>query len=335
MGTFIQARHSNVEKISRSWSREQIETYIVSLPIWSSPAQVRLEWLVGGLINRNWIVHDGDARFVARVFFDSPVQGISEQSVLASTRASGEIGVSPQLRYSEPHLTIVDFIEGRNLTEQELTDKPIIGQCMQNLRALHAGTAAVRSAINYHGRPIVIRNLVRWNIENDSPHIAAVTPMVPLVEKLERKIRPFTPCLTHNDLAHVNVMLDKQGKTWLIDWDFGAIGHPISDIADLLSYGPPTHEIEHHAIKSYLGPDASSAAFEHTMQDYRIALLLTYAFQFTWAAAVDHSTHKSAEDIRESMQTILPDQEASYRGFMNMAKERLDATLVRFKNFID
>ncbi|SFV38677.1 phosphotransferase [Hyphomicrobium facile] len=335
MGIGTHARHSDVESISRDWSREQCEAYIASLPIWSAPVKPMLEWLVGGLINRNWIVHDGASKYVARVFFDAGVQGISEQSVLASTRAAAEIGVTPKVRYSEPHLTVVDFIDGRNLTEQELTDKTIVGRCMEKLGILHAGTTAIRSPINYHWRPLVIRNLIRWNVENNSPHASAVTEVLPLVEKLERKIRPFTPCFTHNDLAHVNVMLDRNDEMWLIDWDFGAVGHPMSDISDFLSYGPPTHEIEHHAIKTYLGAQASSAEFERAMQDYRISLLLTYCFQFTWAGAVDHSTHKTAEDIRESMQTILPDQEASYRGFMNMARERLEASLVRFKNFLD
>lgn len=329
-----QAVQSDIERISREWSREQLESYIADLPIWRSAAKPRLEWLVGGLINRNWVVHDGDSKFVARVFFDAGVQGINEQSVLASTRAAAEIGVTPKLRYSEPHLTVVDFIDGRNLTEQELLDGKIVAQCMQKLTKLHAGTSAIRSPINYHGRSLVIRNLIRWNVENKSPHVEKVMAVLPLVEKVERKIRPFTPCLTHNDLAHVNVMLDKRGEMWLIDWDFGAIGDPISDISDFLSYGPPNAEIERLALGAYLGADASQAEFDPMMNDYRLSLLLTYCFQFVWAGAVDHSTHKAPEDIRESMQAILPDQEASYRGFMAMARERLDATLERFKDVL-
>jgi len=325
---------SDVETIGRDWSREQLETYIASLAIWTSGAKPKLEWLIGGLINRNWIVHDGSRRFVARVFFDAGVQGISEQSVLACTRAAADIGVSPQLRYSEPHLTVVDFIDGRHLTEQELLDPGLMAKCMERIRTLHNGTKAARTPINYHGRPMVIRSLVRWSVENNSPHAKAVSEVLPLVDKLETKIRPFVPCLTHNDLAHVNVMLDKTDRIWLIDWDFGAMGHPMTNISDLLSYGPPNDEIETHAVRAYLGPGVSAGEFDQAMQDYRIALLLTYAFQFAWAAAVDHSTHKSAEDIRESMQSILPDQEASYRGFMTMAKERLDATLHRFGDML-
>lgn len=334
MSAATEITKSDVERISRDWSREQLEDYIATLPIWRSSSRPKLEWLVGGLINRSWVVHDVDAKYVARVFFDAGVQGINEQSVLASTRAAAELGVTPKLKYSEPHLTVVSFIEGRTLTEQELTDRALVAQCMQKLRTLHGGTNAIRSPINYHGRPLVIRNLVRWNLEHNSPHAGAVSQILPLVEKLEKKVRPFKPCLTHNDLAHVNVMLDQGAEMWLIDWDFGAIGHPMSDISDFLSYGPPHDEIERHAVLSYLGPTVTAVEYELTMQDYRISLLLTYCFQYAWAAAVDHSTHKSAEDIRESMQTILPDQEASYRGFMTMARERLDASLERFKNFL-
>jgi thiamine kinase-like enzyme len=334
MDNSLPVAKSVVEIIGRDWSRDQLENYITSLPIWRSGTKPTLQWLVGGLINRNWVVQDGPNKYVARVFFDAGVQGISEQSVLASTRAAADIGVTPQLRYSEPHLTIVDFIDGRHLTEQELLDDELIAKCMERVRALHLGTKATRTPINFHGRPLVIRSLVRWSVENHSPHAGMVSEILPLVEKLEAMVRPYVPCLTHNDLAHVNVMLDRANKIWLIDWDFGAIGHPMTDISDLLSYGPPIDDIERHALRAYLGPDVSARDFDLAMQDYRVSLLLTYCFQFTWAAAVDHSTHKTAEDIRESMQSILPDQEASYRGFMTMAKDRLDETLRRLGPFL-
>lgn len=318
--------------ITSRWGREQIEDYISNHRIWDSPP--KLEWLVGGLINRNWVVHEGNKKYVARVFFDANVQGISEQSVLACSRAGSEIGVSPRLRYSEPHLTIVDFIEGRHLTEQELTDETIISGCMKLLRKLHAGTHAIRTPINHHGRFIYLRSLIKWSIENENPHADAVKKMLPFVEKFEHRMRPFRPCFTHNDLAHVNIMIEPSGKLWLIDWDFGAIGHPLSDISDLLSYGPPTDELERFAFREYLDDDVSADEFEATLRDYHISLLSTYCFQYVWAAAVDHSVQKSQAEIRESMESILPGQEASYRGFMNMAKERFDNAWQRVSEHI-
>ncbi len=328
----MQMGMSTVGAITPDWNQEQLEDYICRHSIWIS--RPKLEWLVGGLINRNWVVHEDKNKYVARVFFDANVQGISEQSVLACTRAASEIGVSPGLRYSEPHLTIVDFIEGRHLTEQELTDETIISGCMKLLRRLHAGTHAIRAPINYHGRFIVMRSLVKWSMENDNPHADAVRKMLPFIEKFENSMRPFRPCFTHNDLAHVNVMIEPSGKLWLIDWDFGGIGNPLSDISDLLSYGPPTDELERFALREYLDDDVSAEEFEATLRDYRISLLATYCFQYVWAAAVDHSVHKSQDSIRESMEAILPDQEASYQGFMKMAKERFDKTWQRFSDHI-
>ena len=252
----MQMGMSTVGAITPDWNQEQLEDYICRHSIWIS--RPKLEWLVGGLINRNWVVHEDKNKYVARVFFDANVQGISEQSVLACTRAASEIGVSPGLRYSEPHLTIVDFIEGRHLTEQELTDETIISGCMKLLRRLHAGTHAIRAPINYHGRFIVMRSLVKWSMENDNPHADAVRKMLPFIEKFENSMRPFRPCFTHNDLAHVNVMIEPSGKLWLIDWDFGGIGNPLSDISDLLSYGPPTDELERFALREDLDGDVSA-----------------------------------------------------------------------------
>lgn len=329
----MKSGYSSVGPITADWDQQQLEEYIAGHEIWDT--KPRLEWLVGGLINRNWIADEGGKKYVARVFFDANVQGISEQSVLACSRAASEIGVSPQLRYSEPHLTLVDFIEGRHLTERELTDETIISGCMKLVRKLHAGTHAIRAPINYHGRFIVIRSLIKWSMENGNPHADAVSKMLPFVDKFEHRLRPFRPCFTHNDLAHVNVMMEPSGKLWLIDWDFGGIGHPLSDISDLLSYGPPTEELERFALRAYLDEDTPEDEFEATLQDYRISLLATYCFQYTWAAAVDHAVHKSPDTIRESMEAILPDQEASYQGFMKMAKERFDDTWRRFSKYLD
>ena len=315
------------EVIKRDWDQDRLEEYIKQLSLWETTPS--LEWLVGGLINRNWVVHDGGKKYVARVFFDAESMNVSEQSVLACSRAASDLGVTPKLRYAEPHLTVVDFIDGRILTEKELTDEKIVEQCMKKLQTLHAGTRQIRSPINYHWRFLNNRNLVRWSIENSSPHADQVKTMLPYLDQLEPHMRPFLPCLTHNDLAHVNVMLENTGGMWLIDWDFGAVGHPLTDISDFLSYGPPTEDIERHALRCYLPANTSESEFEQTYKEYLVSLLMSYCFQYTWAAVVDHSVQKSAEDIKESMEMILPDQEASYQGFMAMAKQRFDETWKR------
>ena len=316
-------------EIQKSWPNERVEDHIAALPIWKTTPP-KLEVLVGGLVNRNWVVTDGDKKYVARVFFNAENMGVSEQSVLASSRAASEIGVTPRMIYFEPHLTVVDFIHGRNFTEKELTDETLVRKSMIRLRELHAGTYAVRSPINYHWRFLFNRNLIRWSVENKSPHADAVRKMIPVMESLEGKHRPFIPCLTHNDLAHVNVMLENNGTVWLIDWDFGAMGHPLTDLTDLVSYAPTYEELDRYALKCYLPEGTKPAEFERTLREYWVSLLMSYCFQYVWAAVADFSTHIAAENIQQSMATYFSAEEASYRGFMKMAKDRFDLTWKRY-----
>jgi thiamine kinase-like enzyme len=323
------AHQGEPEEIQKSWPTERMEAHIGSLPIWKT-ASPRLEVLVGGLVNRNWIVYDGEKKYVARVFFNADNMGVSEQSVLASSRAASELGVTPRMLYFEPHLTVVDFIEGRNFTEKELTDETLVKKSMLRLRELHAGTYAVRSPINYHWRYLFNRNLIRWSMENKSPHADEVKKMLPVLDSLEGKFRPFIPCLAHNDLAHVNVMLENNGTVWLIDWDFGAIGHPLTDLSDLVSYAPTYEELDRYALKCYLPEATAPDEFERTLKEYRVSLLLTYMFQYVWAAVADFSVHIAAEDIKHSMETYFSAQEASYRGFMKMAFDRFNVTMQRY-----
>ena len=319
--------------IQRDWSKRRLEDHISGLPIWQT--RPRLEVLVGGLVNQNWVVTDGDRKYVARVFFDAEEMGVSEQSVLATTRAASEIGGSPKLKYFEPHLTVVDFIEGRNLTEEELTDETIVAGCMERLRTLHAGTHAIRSPINYCWRFLSNRNLVRWSIDNKSPHAEEVAKMLPFLDGLEKHMRPFIPCLAHNDLAHVNVMIENSGKLWLIDWDFGAIGHPLTDLSDLLAYAPTYEELDRYALKCYLPDDVGEEEFERRLHEYWVSLLMSYCFQYSWAAVVDFCVHISPEEIEQSMEANFSADEASYKGFMKMAKDRFDTTWKRYGHLFD
>jgi thiamine kinase-like enzyme len=206
-----------------------VRSHIAALPFWRSP--VSIEPLVGGLCNKNFIAEASSQKYVVRVGRDIPVHGISQALVQNAMRAAAEVGVSPALRFASGPVTVSDFIDGRHLRPDDMQDDAILAGLVRRIRELHAGGAAIDGLLPYFWPFQVVRIYARYLKENKSRIVADVDALANHANALERLVSPFHPVFTHNDLVPQNVMIDKAGTLFLIDWDYGAYGHPLFDVA--------------------------------------------------------------------------------------------------------
>lgn len=56
-----------------------------------------------------------------------------------------------------------------------------------------------------------------------------ITKVIAVIEKVNLPIS--FPYLLHRDLKHANLIADKKGKTWIIDWENAILGDPLYDLA--------------------------------------------------------------------------------------------------------
>ena len=61
------------------------------------------------------------------------------------------------------------------------------------------------------------------------------------------------PAACHNDLLSENFLIDKGGRMWLIDWEYGGMTDPYFDLGDFCTEHPFSREEEQLILTTYCG----------------------------------------------------------------------------------
>jgi thiamine kinase-like enzyme len=198
---------------------------LARLPCWQG--KVSLVPLTGGLTNLSFVAEDRGEKFVVRCGGDIPVHHVFRDRERAASRAAFEAGLSPELVHVEPGITVLRFIEGKTFGESDLRENlprvvPLLKTCHRQVGRRLQGPASMFWVFH------VIREYVRA-ANADSKYFA-------LADELERRQVPLPIVFGHHDLLPGN-FLDDGKRLWLIDWEYGAFGTAMFDLANLSSNG--------------------------------------------------------------------------------------------------
>jgi thiamine kinase-like enzyme len=332
------ARDTKIEEVStvrRDWSPEQTRAYIERLPVWGEPVEVKQHF--GGLQNRTFFVTTRNAeRFAVRVGFDQ--FRTRQTSVVQCTLAAHALGVGPQLIYAEPNLTVTQWVEGRGVRLEEMQDPAVRRKVIERMKVLHEGAHALQESISYWWPFDSVRRYLR-NCETGkaatgfvcSTWLHRVAEFRDVTCRLERVIAPFIPKLTHNDMAFANMMFDRRGEIVFIDWDGGAYGHPMWDLAEMLMWAEAEESAVRDAIKQYYG-SLSGQEFAQRLREIR-AFQIMAALRLiteTMDANLDPYFYLTPEEMSSSMKVILPDQKAELEGLIDLLLPRFEDLWARY-----
>ncbi len=294
-------------------------TRIAGLPCFAG--EVRTRPLIGGLCNTNFVVTDDKGDYVVRVGGDNWVHGIVQASVQNAVRAASDIGVTPRLVYAETGLIVTDFIHGRPLVAADIDDEAILGGWVARLRELHAGGPAVSGAITHFSGSQAARHYLRFCRQNGST-VAGLDALDPVIDALEARVGPYVPVFTHNDVVPQNTMVDTQGRVHLIDWDYGAFGHPWFDVAGLATNADASPEQEERIIELYAG-DVTEALRER----FRLFKVIVNLREYLWGIVQDLSSNLDANIVSAGMNALYPGETPGFSGYADMNRRRFEASL--------
>lgn len=204
---------------------------IRALAFWSGP--VDPQPLGGGITNSNFLVEDGPRRYVVRLGDDIPLHNVMRFNERAAALAAEAAGVSPALRYFEPGLIVIDFIEGHTFTAADVrAEMPRVVELVKT--AHREVTRHLRGPALSFWTFHVLRNYLsvlatrRHRLTAELPRLARVA------ERLESRLGPSQTVFGHNDLLPGN-FIDDGKRLWLIDWDYGGFNTPLFDLGNLAS----------------------------------------------------------------------------------------------------
>ncbi|MFG1391814.1 phosphotransferase [Xanthobacter agilis] len=202
-----------------------------ALSFWGGP--VDPQPLGGGITNSNFLVEDGPRKYVVRLGADIPLHNVMRFNERAAALAAEAAGVSPALRYFEPGLIVIDFIEGRTFSESDVrANLPRVVDLVK--RSHREVTRHIRGPALAFWTFHVLRNYLAALADRRHRLAAGLSRLAQVTERLEAVAGPTEIVYGHNDLLPAN-FIDDGSRLWLIDWDYGGFNTPLFDLGNLAS----------------------------------------------------------------------------------------------------
>jgi thiamine kinase-like enzyme len=214
-------------------ARERAAARVAALPIWSGRADPLP--LAGGITNQNFTVEDRGRRYVVRVGDDIIVHGVLRATEVAASRAAHLAGLSPGVVHAEPGILVLDFIEGRTFTADDVRNPANLERLVDMVRRCHhdiprylRGPAAMFWVFH------VVRDYGHTLEEGNSRHAPLLPDLLARSARLEATVGPVEIVLGHNDLLAAN-FIDDGNRLWLVDWEYAGFNSPLFDLGGLAS----------------------------------------------------------------------------------------------------
>jgi thiamine kinase-like enzyme len=202
-----------------------------ALSCWSDPGEPQI--LGGGITNFNVRISDQGRDFVVRIGDDIPVHGVMRWNELAISRAAHAAGLAPAVHHYEPGVLVLDFIEARTFTEEDVRDPDNLPRVIDLIRTCHRKVADhLRGPVLTFWVFHVLRDYTATLSAYGSAHIVRLPEMLETAGRLQDAVGPVDIVLGHNDLLAANI-LDDGGRLWLIDWEYGGFNTPLFDLGGL------------------------------------------------------------------------------------------------------
>ena len=240
------------------------EQRVRSLPIWKELKEVTP--LKGGVSNASFTVTDASGRYVARVGEDYPCHQVSREREAIASRAAFEASLSPEVVHVEKGLMVVRYLPARTYVEADV--RANAGACVEIVRRCHrdlgrriSGPGAIFWVFQ------ILRDYAHTLRAGNHRHVKDLPRWMKVVDELEAVQVPLPIVFGHHDLLPTNFMDDGK-RLWLIDWEYGAFGTAMFDLANIAANNSFDEAGERQILDIYFdrAPDGATLRAFHAMK---------------------------------------------------------------------
>ena len=243
------------------------------------PREGAVTALNGGITNRNFRVRFGGTDYVVRLpGKNTALLGIDRESERIANTHAGKLGIAPPVAafLENPPCLITRFVDGRELSPEELREPANLAEVGRALRAFHdsglelpsefdcfrvvedyAATAAAHGAVAQRdlGDALARAHAIREALAGHEEH------------------RP-APC--HDDLLSANFLHDGE-RVRIVDWEYAGMGDRYFDLGNFAVNNDLGAEEEDALLGEYFGEPANdrrraTLALFRYMSDFREAM---------------------------------------------------------------
>jgi thiamine kinase-like enzyme len=257
----------------------ELTDVIARLAALFGPREGGVRPLEGGITNRNFLVHFGGDEYVVRLpGKNTNLLGIDREAERMATQQAAELGIGPKVAamFEDPPCLVTCFVEGRQLTSEELREPGLLAEVASGLRAFH--DSGLELPTEFH-----VYDIVREYAEVARSH--GGEPPEPFHDALERAgeiveaVRDHPehqPRPNHNDLLAGN-FLQAADHVVIVDWEYAGMGDPFFDLGNFTVNNELNEGDEERLLEAYFREPATprrKAALKlfRFMSDFREAM---------------------------------------------------------------
>ncbi|MGD9958785.1 choline/ethanolamine kinase family protein [Nocardioides sp.] len=191
-----------------------------------------VEELSGGLTNRNLKVVTASGVYVVRCSqSDASLLAIDRDAEHLNTAAAAAAGVGPGVVDYRPDLglLVIDFLEGRTLTETDFADPAVLSRAAQACRRLQAGPRFTGRFDMFERRDDYLATARAHGFALPADYTRFDPAWADVKAALAATAGPLAPC--NNDLLAGN-FVDDGTQIWLIDYEYSGNNDPFFEIGN-------------------------------------------------------------------------------------------------------
>ena len=225
------------------------EAQVRALPIWRGGVSVSP--LKGGVSNASFKVSDATGSYVARVGGDYPFHQVSREREAIASRAAFEAGLSPEVVHAGAGIMVLRHLDARTYEEADV--RAHAAACVDILRRCHRDMG---KRITGQGAIFWVFQILRdyaCTLTRGKHRLAGEIPRwMEIADRLEAAQMPMPIVFGHHDILPSNFM-DDGNRLWLIDWEYGAFGTAMFDLASIAANNSFDAKGEALILETYFG----------------------------------------------------------------------------------
>ena len=236
--------------------------------------------LEGGITNRNFRVNFGGTNYVVRLPGKrTGILGIDRTAECIANKAAAGLGMAPGVAamFEEPSCLVTLFVDGREMTTDELRQPEVLAEVARDLRQFHdSGTELPTDFDSFR----LVEQYAESGRSNGSEPPDGYDDALSAAKRIEKAVRAqddHQPVPSHNDLLTANFLRDSGGPIQLIDWEYAGMGDRWFDLGNFAVNNELEDEHEEQLLEAYFGeaPDDRRRAtlkLFRFMSDFREAM---------------------------------------------------------------
>jgi thiamine kinase-like enzyme len=215
-------------------SEPTLERIKSEMPGWREAEELRVEFVSGGITNRNFRVFaDGKSYFVRLAGQETAALGINRDHEKRTVECAAEVGVGPRViaYFPEHGCLVTEWLEGPLVPPEDLKKPETLELLVRSVRAFHKDCAPIPGSfspfrvVEEYREFAESRGLEVPEIYDDLSRVAA---------EIEAAFRenPVPECPCHNDLLNAN-FLHCGDRIAIVDYEYAGMGDPFFDLGNL------------------------------------------------------------------------------------------------------